>query len=283
MKMESSLCRRPMLKKSFPWSKGMAMGGKNREGHATEIFPTVIPWMTPTTSAPGLKPSLQKWTISSFGNGDRDTDISSSVTRLSKERTMFRTPFSVFRSLFVLVVGITFLEPITQAAANEDIDAVKATIHETAERWNSQDFSSVLGLWDLNEEVPFYLAEEQDDWFIGWEPLRAYLDPPHPSPVVEAIREEMSDISVKLIAEDLAIAAWHMHFEMKMRGKEPIGEDVRVSAVFRKTDAGWRYIHWAESPMTALAYMDRLFQQDVDHEKLDVMLERSRARRDARD
>ncbi|MBT4739180.1 MAG: SnoaL-like domain-containing protein [Rhodospirillaceae bacterium] len=185
----------------------------------------------------------------------------------------------ITQSFLVTAFVFAMMASISPASANEDIDAVKAVIHETAERWNSQDFSSVLGLWDSAEEVPFYLAEEQDDWFIGWEPLRAYLDPPRPSPVVEGIREEMYDISVKLIAEDLAIAAWHMHFEMKMRGKDPIGEDVRVSAVFRKTEAGWRYIHWAESPMTALAYMDRLFQQDVDHEKLDVILERARALR----
>lgn len=189
---------------------------------------------------------------------------------------MFRTLLPFIQTLVLLAVGLNLAEPVKSAAAKDDIEAVKATIHETAERWNSQDFSSVLDLWDQNEEVPFYLAEEQDDWFIGWEPLRAYLDPPRPSPVVEVIREEMFDISVKLIADDLAIAAWHMHFEMKMRGKEPIGEDVRVSAVFRKTDDGWRYIHWAESPMTALAYMDRLFQQDVDHDKLAPLLERAR-------
>ena len=159
--------------------------------------------------------------------------------------------------------------------------AVEAVIHDTAERWNSQDYSTVLELWDTDEEVPFYLAEEQDDWFIGWEPLRAYLDPPRPNPVVEGLREEMYDISVKLIADDLAIAAWRMHFEMKIRGKAPIGEDVRVSAVLRKKPQGWRYIHWAESPMTALMYIEKLFQRDVDHEKFAPMIERARARRSA--
>ena len=168
-----------------------------------------------------------------------------------------------------------------QAAEQDEIAAVKALVHETAERWNSQDYRTVLELWDPDEEVPFYLAEEQDGWFIGWEPLKAYLSPPLPSPVMEGLREEMRDISVKLIADDLAIAAWHMHFEMKMRGRPPIGEDVRVSAVMRKTPEGWRYIHWAESPMTAMVYIEKLFQRDVDHEKFTPLIERSRKVKEA--
>ena len=142
------------------------------------------------------------------------------------------TMLASLRAIIVLGMGLTMAEhsiDSAQAADLDDIAAVKAVIHETAERWNSQDFSTVLELWDPDQEVPFYLAEEQDDWFIGWEPLRAYLDPPRPSPAVEGLREEMYDIAVKLVADDLAIAAWHMHFEMKIRGKPPIGENVRVS------------------------------------------------------
>lgn len=45
--------------------------------------------------------------------------------------------------------------------------AVITVIHATAEAWNTQDFSKVLELWDPAEPVPFYLAEEQDDWSIG--------------------------------------------------------------------------------------------------------------------
>ena len=88
--------------------------------------------------------------------------------------------------------------------------------------------------------------------------------PPKANPVVEAIREEMSDIHVKQIAPDLAIAVWYMHFEMKVIASKPIGEDIRVSAVLRNTPIGWRYIHWAESPKTAMVYIEDLFEKDVD-------------------
>lgn len=142
--------------------------------------------------------------------------------------------------------------------------AVTAVIHDTAERWNSQDFATVLELWDSNEPFPTYLAEEQAQWFVGWDRLREYLDPPRANPAVEAIREEMYDIQVKQIAPDLAVAVWYMHFEMKVIASNPIGENIRVSAVLRNTPEGWRYIHWAESPKTAPVYLEDLMEKDVE-------------------
>ena len=65
---------------------------------------------------------------------------------------------------------------------------VKAVIHDTAERWNSQDFATLLELWDPDEAYPTYLAEEQAQWFIGWDRIRSYLDPARPNPAIEAIR-----------------------------------------------------------------------------------------------
>ena len=168
--------------------------------------------------------------------------------------------------------------PTTGAADDVQVE-VTAVIHATADAWNSQDYASVLKLWDPAEVTPFYLAEEQDDWFMGWDRLRAYLDPPKPSPAVQGIREAMRDIHVKQIGPDLAIAAWWLHFEMKIIGRPPIGEEVRVSAVLRKTADGWRYIHWAESPMTGTMYFQKLMERDVDQEKFREVHERAMKRK----
>lgn len=142
--------------------------------------------------------------------------------------------------------------------------AVTAVVMETAERWNSQDYATVLELWDPAEPYPTYLAEEQAQWFVGWDRLNEYLDPPRPNPIVEAIREEMYDVQVKQIGPDLAIAIWEMRFHMKRVMSNAIGETVRVSAVLRNTDNGWKYIHWAESPKTAMVYIEDLYEQDAD-------------------
>jgi hypothetical protein len=66
---------------------------------------------------------------------------------------------------------------------------------------------------------------------------------------------------------------------MKIIGRKPIGEEVRVSAVLRRTAAGWRYIHWAESPMTGVMYFTKLMERDVDQEKFAEVHSRSLKRR----
>lgn len=155
--------------------------------------------------------------------------------------------------------------PLVDIEVDQDVEAgVKAVVMATAERWNSQDYATVLELWDPDEPYPTYLAEEQAQWFVGWDRLNEYLDPPRPNPIVEAIREEMFEVQVKQIGPDLAIAIWEMRFHMKRVMSNAIGESVRVSAVLRNTDDGWKYIHWAESPKTAMVYIEDLFEQDVD-------------------
>ena len=157
------------------------------------------------------------------------------------------------------------IKPMVPIEVDPEVEAgVKEIVLETARRWNSQDYATVLGLWDPNEPYPTYLAEEQAQWFVGWDRLNEYLDPPRPNPIMEAIREEMDQIQVKQIGPDLAIAIWEMRFHMKRFMSNAIGEDVRVSAVLRNTDEGWRYIHWAESPKTAMVYIEDLYENDVD-------------------
>jgi hypothetical protein len=155
------------------------------------------------------------------------------------------------------------LPPVAIEVDKQVEEGVVETLMETAKRWNSQDFASLLELWDEEDAFPTYLAEEQSQWFVGWDRLNGYLNPPKANPAIEAIREEYSGIQVKQIAPDLAIAIWYMHFEMKTIAGKPIGEDVRVSAVLRNTDDGWKYIHWAESPKTAMVYIEDLFEKDV--------------------
>jgi len=171
---------------------------------------------------------------------------------------------AVLLSGTALAGGHKVVKPMVPIDVNPKIEkAVQEVVYDTARRWNSQDFATLLELWDPNEEFPTYLAEEQAQWFVGWPRLREYLDPPRPNPAVEAIRETMYDIQVKEIGPGLAIAIWEMDFEMKVIASNPIHERVRVSAVLRETDNGWKYIHWAESPQTAMVYIENLYEKEI--------------------
>jgi len=154
--------------------------------------------------------------------------------------------------------------PIVDIPVDPEVEAgVKATLMATQEGWNSQDFATILELWDEDQAFPTYIAEEQGQWFVGWDRLRGYLDPPRPNPAIEAMRLFYYDIQVKQIAPDLAIAIWYLHFEMKAIASNPIGEEVRASGVFRKKDDGWKWIHYAESPKTAPVFLEDLLETQV--------------------
>jgi len=177
---------------------------------------------------------------------------------------IFCLAVACFAANLAFAGGHKVVLPIVDIPVDPDVKAgVVATLMEAEKRWNSQDFATLLELWDDKDSFPTYLAEEQSQWFVGWPRLNGYLNPPKANPAIEVIREEYSDIQVKQIAPDLAIAIWYMHFEMKVIASKPIGEDIRVSAVLRKKDDDWKFIHWAESPKTTLVYVEDLFEKDV--------------------
>lgn len=139
-----------------------------------------------------------------------------------------------------------------------EIDAV---LNEYEALWDQQDPAQLIALWDQDDPEPFYLAEEQDEWRIGWEQVQDYWDPPGPS-TTESIRMRFDGVQARWLADDLAFAKFWIRFDTKMTFMpNSFGTDARASAIFRKTDAGWRLITWAESPGSPLLYVQRLYKQ----------------------
>ena len=139
-----------------------------------------------------------------------------------------------------------------------EIDAV---LNEYESLWDKQDPAGLAALWDQNDPEPFYLAEEQDEWRIGWEQVNDYFDPPGES-TVTSIRMRFDGVQARWLADDLAFAKFWIRFDTKMDFlPNPIGTDARASAIFRKTDEGWRLITWAESPGSPILYVQRLYKQ----------------------
>jgi hypothetical protein len=153
----------------------------------------------------------------------------------------------------------------TAHAAGEDITAeITALLRETEALWDSQDTARLRDLWDRDDSQPFYLAGEQDDWFTGWDQLNAYLAPDGGNKITQAIRVRFYNIRARLLAPDLAFAAYWMRTDMKLVFMpEPFGSDNRVSAVFRRKPEGWRYLTYAEAFQAPNMYMNKLMEKDV--------------------
>lgn len=194
----------------------------------------------------------------------------------------------------ILLAGIsasvvTYFSALAQDAETDgsaNIAAeVSAVIEGAAARWTAQESESVLELWDQDDSQLMYLAAERDDWLIGWNEVSGYITPSGPNSALEAMRKRVSNIRVKQIAPDLAIATWEMHLDMKFRGRPAIGNNLRLNAVLRQTPKGWRFIHYAEAPMTPLVYIQKFYERDVepDFEKVYETAIEKRAERESQD
>jgi hypothetical protein len=159
------------------------------------------------------------------------------------------------------------LAPIATARnpTTDDINAaITELLRETEVRWDSQDTARLKELWDTDDSEPFYLAGEQDNWFVGWEQLNAYLDPKGGPKITQAIRVRFYDIKARLLAPDLAFAGYWMRTEMKLVFQpKPFASDNRVSAVFRRKPEGWRYLAYTEAFQAPNMYMNHLMENDV--------------------
>ncbi|MDG2321656.1 MAG: nuclear transport factor 2 family protein [Rhodospirillaceae bacterium] len=132
------------------------------------------------------------------------------------------------------------------------------------ERWSRRTPTALKELWDPNEAEPFYIAEEITDPMYGWETIEPYWQ------IAEDILLKFSirtwNLKCKLLSEDLAALNYMMHWNGLIKGMEdsPLGLDVRVSAIVRRTDKGWRFCHYIESPLGAFPYLKAVYQANVD-------------------
>lgn len=145
---------------------------------------------------------------------------------------------------------------------------IEALLRETEAIWDSQDTARLRELWDTDDVEPYYLAGEQENWFIGWDAIDAYLAPPRGAPkITQAIRVRFYDVRARWLAPDLAFAAYWMRTDMKLVFQaKPFGSDNRVASVFRKKPEGWKYVCYTEAFQTPNLYIQKLYEKDISPE-----------------
>jgi len=174
---------------------------------------------------------------------------------------------------------------------------IEALLDQFAARWSSREWYTVLELWDPDEATPYYLLSHQPDWLIGWDQLNGYFAKKQTVPVKEipmqgpssgmqqielkhyefrnekdlqAMLYTPTGIRVRKIAPELALAVWYVKFEYKPYFMPAMGESFKANAVFRNTKDGWKFIHYAETPDSAIMYFERLYRQQASPEFIEM-------------
>ena len=132
------------------------------------------------------------------------------------------------------------------------------------DRWCRCKPTELKQLWDPGETNPFYIAEEVPDPLFGWDVIEPYWQAAEDLLLKFSIRTWA--LKCKLLSDDLAALNFMMHWNGLFKGMEdaPLGLDARVSAIVRRTKAGWRFCHYIESPLGAFPYLKSVCQDNVD-------------------
>ena len=113
--------------------------------------------------------------------------------------------------------------------------------------WRSLDFAGLAGLWDREEGMPIYVGDEYPAPVIGWQDLGRHF-----GRLGGRLRE--AEVASTLVAAhsvdaDLAIAVLLLEWSLaSVESAARLSGQRWVSSVLRRTAAGWRFVHYAESP-----------------------------------
>jgi hypothetical protein len=142
-----------------------------------------------------------------------------------------------------------------------EIDAV---LKKTEEIWNSQHFFRLKDVWDADDPEPWYVPEEIVTPFRSWPEIEKYWGPPRR--VLRAFRWKFSNLQVKSLAPDLALALFDHFYEIDLAVGPPApptaGFD-RCLALFRRKPDGWKHILYAQCPLGPDTYIKVLRQKIV--------------------
>jgi len=140
------------------------------------------------------------------------------------------------------------------------VQDIEKTIESYERCWSALDFAALRLLWDEQEPVPVYLPEEAPAPLYGHEAIEAYWAVT--AKAARSMRLSTAGLQLQPLAADLVAITFDMRWICEYGpSANPIGGDVRVSAVLRMRADGWRFIRYIEAPMAPLPYLRRLYEQ----------------------
>ncbi len=134
-------------------------------------------------------------------------------------------------------------------AAND----VRAVLAEHDRLWTELDLDGLGGLWDADDPNASYMGDEYRDPVVGRDPLRRHWGRLGSRLSSATVASEAS--LVNALADDLVLVMLDVRWTFAgVEGGEPRSGRSWVSAVLRRTGAGWRFV----------SYMERLSELDAD-------------------
>lgn len=116
-------------------------------------------------------------------------------------------------------------------------------------------------LWSKDENLVF-MSEQFYPVFYGRKAVEAYFKPPMKN--LYAYRERYSNIEAQSLAPDLALATWHVRYDMHAITRIPLGGWARIVGVLRREQGAWRFVTQYETSMSAISQARRIHEESLD-------------------
>ena len=142
----------------------------------------------------------------------------------------------------------------TSFASDEDIkNEILDLIQETKRIWDTQNYSNLKSLWDAEDNNPLYIPEEKVDFPTDWDSLERYWNPVPGKKILDGIRNDYSNIKIKLISKEVAIIIMDLNYDLKVINSQPLSGFDRIMCVVVKKDGDWKYSAYIEAPMNPMS------------------------------
>ena len=131
----------------------------------------------------------------------------------------------------------------TSFASDEDIkNEILDLILETKRIWDTQNYSNLKSLWDAEDNNPLYIPEEKVDFPTDWNSLERYWNPVPGKKILDGIRNDYSNIKIKLISKEVAIIIMDLNYDLQVINSQPLSGFDRIMCVVVKKNGDNVYV-----------------------------------------
>jgi len=142
----------------------------------------------------------------------------------------------------------------TSFASDENIKSeILELIQETKRIWDTQNYSDLKSLWDPEDNNPLYVPEEKVEFPTDWNSLERYWNPVPGKKILDGIRNDYSNIKIKLISKEVAIIIMDLNYDLKVINSQPLSGFDRIMCVVVKKNGNWKYSAYIEAPMNPMS------------------------------
>jgi uncharacterized protein (TIGR02246 family) len=141
-----------------------------------------------------------------------------------------------------------------------DIKPINNIAESFWQAWSDRDAERLAGLWDMSDDGCSYLPAQSPARLVGPAAVRNWFS----AAMAEfaTIRMRPKVVHPRRLNSDLGALFAEIDWLLcRNEAAMPMGGSIRISAVVRGTDDGWRLCHYAEAPLAPIVELRRFYQK----------------------